>query len=393
MMPTSMAIIGVTFPPERRAGAIAAWSASAGVGVALGPLLGGVLVDHFWWGSVFLVNLPVVAVALIGIALFVPNPRQAARRRPDPAGLLLSTAGLALLTYGLIEAGQDSGFGAPRVWGSVLAGLALLALFTLLQWRSAEPSFDPRLFRNGRFSAGNVALATLFFAITGQMFYGNFYLQGARDMTALSTGLVFLPGALGVAVGSALGARLARRYGVGPVSGTGLLVVGAMFLANLGYGLHTSLVLFCAVGLVSGVAMGCAIAPTVAAVIAVLPPDRMGAGSAVNNTVRQVGSVLGIALLGTVLTTAYRNRIEPSLAALPQPARDAASPSAEHTRAVADALNRPDLADAANQAFLSAMHLTAASAALAAFLGGFLLLAAFRNRVESTDRRREPAMR
>jgi hypothetical protein len=119
----------------------------------------------------------------------------------------------------------------------------------------------------------------------------------------------------------------------------------------------------------------------------------MGAGSAINNTVRQVGSVLGIALLGTVLSTAYRNRIEPFLAGLPQPAHQAASQSAEHTRAVADAMNRPDLADAANHAFISAMHLTAASAALAAFLGGFLLLAAFRNRVASTNRLREPAMR
>src|SRR5690348_4561467 len=108
MMPTSMAIIGATFPPERRAGAIAVWSASSGVGVALGPLLGGVLVDHFWWGSVFLVNLPVVAAALIGIALVVPNPRPAQRRRSDPVGLVLSTVGLALLAYGLIEAGQES---------------------------------------------------------------------------------------------------------------------------------------------------------------------------------------------------------------------------------------------------------------------------------------------
>ena len=380
MTPSSMAIIGVTFPPERRAGAIAAWSASSGVGVAVGPLLGGVLLDHFWWGSVFLINVPVVVVALIGIALVVPNPRLAQRRRPDPAGLLLSTAGLALLTYGLIEAGQHTGWGSPRVWGSALAGLALLTGFVVLQWRSSEPSFDPRLFRNGRFSAGNLALAAVFFAITGQMFYGNFYLQGARGLTALETGLAFLPGALGVALGSGLGARLARRYGVGPVSGVGLLVVGAMFLANLGFGLHTSLVLFCAVGLVSGTAMGCAIAPTVAAVIAVLPPDRMGAGSAINNTVRQVGSVLGIALLGTVLTTAYRNRIEPFLASLPPAAREAATPSAEHTRAVADALHRPDLAAAADRAFLGSMHVTAASAAVAALLGGVLLLVAFRKR-------------
>lgn len=391
MMPTSMAIIGATFPPERRAGAIAAWSASSGVGVALGPLLGGVLIDHFWWGSVFLVNVPVVVIALVGIALVVPNPRPERRRRPDPAGLALSTIGLALLAYGLIEAGQDTGWSSPRVWATVLAGAVLIAGFVALEWRSREPSFDPRLFRNGRFSAGNVAMAALFFAITGQMFYGNFYLQGARGMSALETGLAFLPGALGVAIGSGLGARLAKRFGVGPVSGAGLLVVAASFLANLGFGLHTSLVLFCGLGLVSGVAMGCAIAPTVAAVIAVLPVDRMGAGSAVNNTVRQVGSVLGVALLGTVLTSTYRDRIAPFLASLPGPARDAASPSAEHTRAVADALHRPDLAAAANDAFITAMHVTAASAAFAAALGGILLLTAFRTRRPAPEAALTPA--
>jgi EmrB/QacA subfamily drug resistance transporter len=380
MMPTSMAIIGATFPAERRAGAIAAWSASSGVGVALGPLLGGVLVDHFWWGSVFLVNLPVVAVALVGVLLVVPNPKLVQRRRPDPLGLLLSTGGLALLAYGLIEAGQDTDWTRWQVWAPVLGGLAVLTLFTVVEWRSAEPSFDPRLFRNGRFSAGNLALGALFFGITGQMFYGNFYLQGARGLSALETGLCFLPGALGLALGSPLGARLARNYGVGRVSGVGLLVVGAAFLANLAYDVDTPLIWFCTVGFVSGVAMGLAIAPTVAAVIAVLPVDRMGAGSAVNNTVRQVGSVLGIALLGTVLTTTYRDRIAPALDSLPPAARDAASPSAEHTRAVADAMNRPDLADAANQAFVAAMHVTAASAAVALFFGAIVLLLAFRRR-------------
>ncbi|WP_432979466.1 MFS transporter [Dactylosporangium sp. CA-233914] len=380
MMPTSMAIIGATFPPERRAGAIAAWSASSGVGVALGPLLGGVLVDHFWWGSVFLVNLPVVGLALLGVALVVPNPRLAQRRRPDPGGLLLSTAGLAALAYGLIEAGQDTDWARWNVWGPVVLGLALLALFGVYEWRTPEPSFDPRLFRDRRFSAGNIALAALFFAITGQMFFGNFYLQGARGMSALDTGLAFLPGALGVAIGSGLGARLARRFGVAAVSGTGLLVVAAAFLANLAFDVDTSLVWFCTLGGVSGIAMGLTIAPTVAAVIAVLPPDRMGAGSAVNNTVRQVGSVLGIALLGTILTTAYRDRIAPALAGLPPAARDAAAPSAEHTRAVADALHRPDLTKAANDAFIAAMHVTAASAAVAAFLGAVLLVLAFRAR-------------
>jgi EmrB/QacA subfamily drug resistance transporter len=385
MMPTPMAIIGATFPAERRAGAIAAWSASSGVGVALGPLLGGVLVDHFWWGSVFLVNLPVVAIALVGVLLVVPNPKLVQRRRPDPLGLLLSTGGLAMLAYGLIEAGQDTDWTRWQVWAPVLGGVLVLALFTLVEWQSKQPSFDPRLFRDSRFSAGNLALAALFFGITGQMFYGNFYLQGARGMSALDTGLAFLPGAIGVAVGSGLGARLAKRYGVGPVSGGALLVVAAGFLANLTFGLDTPLLWFCTVGFVSGIAMGMAIAPTVAAVIAVLPLDRMGAGSAVNNTVRQVGSVLGIALLGTILAATYRDRIAPALAGLPPSARDTAAPSAEHTRAVAEQLHRPDLAAAADQAFMTALHITAATGAAVAFAGGVLLLLAFRARKPAVE--------
>jgi EmrB/QacA subfamily drug resistance transporter len=380
MMPTSMAIIGATFPPERRAGAIAAWSASSGVGVALGPLLGGVLVDHFWWGSVFLVNLPVAAVALVGVLLVVPNPRPARRRRPDPIGLLLSTAGLALLAYGLIEAGQNADWTGWQVWASVLGGLAVLSVFVRVEWRSSEPSFDPRLFGNRRFSAGNLALAALFFGITGQMFYGNFYLQGARSMSALHTGLAFLPGALGVAIGSAIGARLVKRCGVARVSGGALLVVAVAFLANLTFDVHTPLLWFCCVGLVGGTAMGMAIAPTVAAVIAVLPPDRMGAGAAVNNTIRQVGSVLGISLLGTILASTYRDRITPTLAGLPARARNSAAQSAEHTRAVADTLHRPDLVTAANNAFITAMHTTAAVAALIVLLGAVLLMLAYRTR-------------
>jgi MFS family permease len=237
-----------------------------------------------------------------------------------------------------------------------------------------------------------VALGLLFFGITGQMFYGNFYLQGARGMTALETGLAFLPGAIGLAAGSPLGARLAGRHGVGLVSGIGLLVVTAAFFANLSFGVDTPVAWFCTVGFVSGVAMGLTIAPTVAAVIAVLPVDRMGAGSAVNNTVRQVGSVLGIALLGTILSTAYRDRIAPSLTALPPGARDAAAASAEHTRAVADALQRPGLADAANSSFIGAMHVTAASAALALLLGAALLLVAFRRRPAPEPRTPEVAL-
>jgi EmrB/QacA subfamily drug resistance transporter len=374
IMPTSMAIIGSTFPPERRAGAIAAWSASAGIGVAAGPVLGGLLIDHFWWGSVFLINLPIVAAGLVGAGLMVPNPRSPQRRRLDPFGLGLSTLGLFGLAYGLIEGGQRGGWGRWQVCGSIVVGLVLIAAFLVSELREEQPSFDPRLFRNRRFAAGNAALGLLFLTVTGQSFYATFYLQGARGMTALSAGLVSLPGALGVVIGAPLGARLTRRYGVAAVAGTALAAFALCHAANLTFGLDTSLVWFCAIGAVAGAAIGAAIAPLTAAVISALPIDRMGAGSAVSSAIRQVGSVLGVALLGTVLATVYQRAITPSLGGLPADAGD----SAEVTRRAAAVIGRPDLVDAANQAFLHAMHVAALTAAGCALIGAFVVFAAFR---------------
>jgi EmrB/QacA subfamily drug resistance transporter len=378
IMPTSMAIISWTFPPERRAGAIAAWAASSGVGVAAGPLLGGVLIDHFWWGSVFLINLPIVVLAMIGVATQTPNPHSPHARRLDPIGLLLSTGGLLGLAYGLIEGGQHNDWTRWRVWGPMLVGLALIAWFLAAELRSPEPTFDPRLFRNKRFAAGNAALAALFLGITGQTFYATFYLQGARGMTALEAGLAGLPGALGVVVGSPLGARLARRFGVAATAGPALLVLAATYGLNSTFTVSTPLAWFCTVGAISGLAIGAAVAPTTAAVIAALPMARVGAGSAVNNTLRQVGSVLGVAVLGTVLANAYQRGIAASLTGLPPGAEDTARPSAEATRRVAETLARPDLTDAANDAFIHAMHVTATWAGAVVLAGAIVLLAAFR---------------
>jgi EmrB/QacA subfamily drug resistance transporter len=391
IMPTSMAIIGATFPAQRRAEAIATWSASAGIGVALGPVLGGLLIDRFWWGSVFLVNLPIVVIGLVGTAAFVPNPRSPQRRRLDPAGLGLSTAGLFALAYGLIEGGQAGGWGRWQVWGSIVAGVALIVAFLLAEVRAQLPGFDPRLFRNRRFAAGNAALATIFLTVTGQSFYTTFYLQGARGMTALAAGFLAVPGAFGVVLGPPLGARLTRRYGVAPVAGTAMLVFTACHTANLTFGLHTPLWRFCAIGALAGTAIGAAVAPTTAAVIGALPMDRMGAGSAVNNAIRQVGSVLGVAVLGTVLADTYQRAIAPSLPGLPSATRAVAGQSAEATRRVASAVGRPDLVDSANHAFIHAMHITAGCAAACTLIGAAILIAAFADRRSSAQARRPQA--
>ena len=385
IMPTSMAIIGWTFPPERRAAAIAAWSASAGIGVATGPVLGGVLIDHFWWGSVFLINLPLVAAGLIGTALVVPNPRSPQRRRLDPLGLGLSTLGLLGVAYGLIEGGQGGGWARWQVWGSIAVGVVLIAGFLFSEWREHQPSFDPRLFRNRRFAAGNFALAALFLTVTGQSFYITFYLQGARGLTALHAGLLSLPGAVGVVVGAPLGARLARRFGVAAVAGTALAAFALCHVLNITFAVDTSLIWFCIVGGIAGTAIGAAVAPTTAAVIGALPMDRIGAGSAVNNAIRQVGSVLGVALLGTILSNVYQHKIASSLDDLPAAVRETAAGSAEATRRTAAAIGRPDLVQSANDAFIQSMHIAATVAAACALLGAVALAWAFRtNRPESS---------
>lgn len=393
IMPTSMAIITWVFPPEQRPGAIAAWSASSGVGVAAGPLLGGLLIDHFWWGSVFLINLPIVVLAMLGVVALVPNPHSPQARRLDPVGIALSTGGLLGLAYGLIEGGQGNDWTRWQVCGPLLAGLALIAVFLVAELRSAQPSFDPRLFRNKRFAAGNAALAAVFLAITGQAFYGTFYLQGARGMTALEAGLTGLPAALGVVVGSPLGARLARRFGVAATAGPAMLAMAAMFGLNSTFTVTTPLLWFCTVGAVVGLSIGLAVAPTTAAVITALPLARMGAGSAVNNTLRQVGSVIGVAVLGTVLANAYQRGIAASLTGLPSGVADAARPSAEATRRVAAAIGQPDLVDAANRSFIHAMHVTATAAGAVVLLGALVLLTFLRTAPATpTQTQPEPAV-
>ncbi|MET7278248.1 MFS transporter [Kribbella sp. NPDC005582] len=377
IMPTSMAILGRTFAPERRAGAIAIWSSAAGVGVAAGPVLGGLLLSHFWWGSVFLINLPLVAIALIGAVAFLPNTRSPQQRRFDLRGLSLSTLGLLGVSYGLIEGGHLGGWSRWQVWASIVAGLVLIATFLYAEAREHDPSFDPRLFRNRHFAAGNLALGALFLTITGQAFYQTFYLQGTRGFSPLHAGLLSLPGAIGVVLGSPLGARLAARFGIARVSGTALAVFTLCLVLNLTFTIDTSLVWFSFVGTAAGLAIGAAVAPTTAGVVATLPMDRIGAGSAVSNAIRQVGSVLGVAVIGTIVSSTYQHAIAPSL---PANLRDTAGESAEATRHAAATLGRPQLIPLANDAFIQAMHTAALVAAFFTLAGAVVLILAFRNR-------------
>ncbi|WP_242892883.1 MFS transporter [Actinomadura litoris] len=378
IMPATMAIMMWTFSGAARATAIGLFSSSAGVGIAAGPLLAGLLLERFWWGSVFLVNVPVTVLALAGILALVPNFRSPERRPLDLPGLALSISGLAFLAYGLIRAGQVASWSPVDVWAPILTGLVLLAAFVVVELRARQPGFDPRLLAERVFGGGNAALGMLMFAMTAGGFYGAFYLQGARGFSPLEAGLAICPVAAGLMVGAPLAVRLVSRYSLRPVAVPALAVSALAMGSAALFGLHTSLVWIELVYLVQGLAIGMVIGPVTTELMSTLPLERAGAGSAVTNTVRQTGSVLGIAAGGTIMSIAYRGAIEPSLRDVPGTAGEQARVSAEQARHVAAAIDRPDLVGEANDAFIHAMHVGSGWTMLIAFSGVALLMVALR---------------
>ncbi|WP_327140299.1 MFS transporter [Nocardia sp. NBC_01327] len=356
IMPATMAILTWTFTGPARNTAIGISSASAGVGLAAGPLIAGVLLDHFWWGSVFLVNVPAVALALIGIIALVPQFRSPTTRPLDPAGFVLSISGLGALAYGLIRAGQVASWTPLDVWAPIASGAALLTAFVTVELRMRQPSFDPRLLAGRIFGGGNAALGLLLFAMTAAGFYGAFYLQGARGFSPLEAGLASSPAAFGAMIGGPLGIRLVRRWTIRPVTATAVTVAALAMGSFALFGLHTPLVWNEIVLAVQGISIGIVMGSVTAALMNTLPLERVGAGSAVTNTVRQTGSVLGIAVGGTIMSITYRRAIDGSLQDVPGPVRDQARVSAEQARHIAATLGRPELAHAADDAFIHAMH-------------------------------------
>jgi EmrB/QacA subfamily drug resistance transporter len=390
IMPANFAILLWTFTGPGRATAIAISSTSTGVGMAAGPVLAGLLLSHFWWGSVFLINVPVVVLALAGIVLLVPNFRSPTVRPLDPAGILLSISGLAALTYGLIRAGQVNAWSRSDVWAPIAVGLVLVVAFVLVELRAKAPSFDPRLLAQRAFGGGNAAMALLLFSVAAVTFYNAFYMQGALGFSPMKAGLANIPTAVGAVVGAPLGARLVRQWSLRPVA-VPALAVGALSMGAVGLlDLHTPLVWIEIMLLVQGLSVGMVLAPVTGALLSSLPLERSGAGSAVTNTARQAGSVIGIAVGGTIMSIAYRGAIEPSLSDVPEAVQDKARVSAEQARHVAAALDRPTLAQAADHAFIHAMHVGAVWITLIGLFATAVLVFALRPAGRLTGSARKP---
>ncbi|ARF65333.1 MFS transporter [Streptomyces violaceoruber] len=380
IMPATLSLISAVFSERERPMAIAIWSGASGLAIAAGPLVGGALLERFWWGSVFVVNLPIVGVALLGVMFLLPAARSANRVKLDPLGVLLSMIGLLALVYGLIEGGHRNEWSSPLVVGSLVGGLLVLVVFVRIELRVENPSFDVRLFRSGKFTGASVAVMLTFFSLSGSMFYTSFYLQGALGQTPFEAGLNLIPVAVGVLLGAPVSAALVRKLGLGPVVATAMMVAALTFLAYTWLDLTTAMPWFWLLLTAQGLAMGSAVAPTTEAIMAVLPPDRTGAGSAVNNSMRQIGGVLGVAILGSLLSSVYAADVAPDLEALPAPVKETAEQSAEATRQVAAEASLPELVGAANDSFLYAMHVTSVVGAGVAVLGAVVIWFSFRSK-------------
>ncbi|MDG4801602.1 MFS transporter [Micromonospora sp. WMMD980] len=370
IMPVTLSIISNVFDPRERGRAIGVWAGAVGLAVAIGPVLGGALLEHFWWGSVFLINVPVVAVGVLLVALLVPESRDPSPGRVDVLGVLLSVVGLVALTYGIIDGGEH-GFGRPQVWVSIVGGLAVLGWFVAHELRSDHPSLDVRLFRVPRFAAPVALVGLVFFAAMGVMFFGAFYLQLVRGYSPLESGLLFLPFAAAQLIFAPRSAAMVRRYGGRAVAAVGLLLTVVALAAFVLIDADTPIWIFSALGFLQGAGMANIMPPATESIMSALPREKAGVGSAVSNTIRQVAGALGVAVLGSVLSAVYRDQVAPAVSALPAPVRDAARESVSGAYAVADRLGpaAPRLIDAANDSFVSAMHWAAGISALVATLG------------------------
>lgn len=375
IMPVTLSIISNIFDPRERARAIGFWAGAVGLAVAIGPILGGALLETYWWGSVFLINVPIVSAGLVAVALMVPESRDPRPGRIDIVGVLLSVLGLVALSYGIIDGGEH-GFGRPVVWAAIGAGLAVLAAFVAYERRLAYPSLDVRLFRVPRFAAPVAIVGLVFFAAMGVMFFSSFYLQLVRGYSPLETGLMFLPFAVAQLVFAPGSASMVRRYGAKAVSAAGLAltVVGLGTFAFVTA--DTSMWIVGTAFFIHGVGMANIMPPATELIMSALPREKAGVASAVSNTVRQVAGALGVAVLGSVLAAVYRGRIEPATQALPGPAREAANESISGAYAAAEGLGRAgqSVLTVANDAFVTAMHQAAVLSAIVAALGILVVL-------------------
>jgi EmrB/QacA subfamily drug resistance transporter len=322
IMPATLSIITSIFPPDERPRAIAVWAGFAGAGASIGPIVTGGLLEGFWWGSTLLVNVPIVVATVAAVWRFAPGSRDDTQTPLDPVGALLSLVGLSTLIFGIIQGPEDG-------WTS-------LPVFVRWERRSDHPMLPLTLFRDRRFSTGSGVITVAFFVMFGFFFLITQYLQFGRGYSPLEAGLATLPLALSFLVFSPRSAALAERYGASRVMALGLTIVA------VGFGILTMLTpdtpyLVVAVAFtILGAGMSITAAPATSEIMTSVPLSKAGVGSAVNDTTRELGGALGIALLGSIANSAYRSGVDLEQVRLPAGAREAAGESIGAASAIAE---------------------------------------------------------
>jgi EmrB/QacA subfamily drug resistance transporter len=326
VMPATLSIITNIFPREERAKAVAAWAGISGAGTSLGPLLSGWMLEHSSWHAVFLVNVPFIVAALVAGYFFVPRLRSDHHAPLDYVGGLLSAAGVTTVVYTLINA-PSAGWLSPSTLLLGLAGLGLVALFVRWELHTDDPMLDVRLFKIPAFGVSSLALVLVFFALMGMFFSMSMLLQLVYGYGPLEAAVRLLPITVAIMVAAPLSARLAARFGARRVVASGMLVVaaGVAVLTQLGVAPDYPVLV---VGLVvMAFGMGIAMSPTTNLLMSAVPRSHAGMGSAMNDTTRELGGSLGVAVFGSLLASHYTSALAPVLAGLPAAAADAASSS------------------------------------------------------------------
>ncbi len=375
IMPSTLSVLVDVFPRKERAKAIGIWAAVAALGLPIGMILGGWLLETFWWGVVFLINVPVTIVALISGRIVVPESRDPEARRIDIPGAVLSIATLSVLIYTIIEA-PGRGWLDPLILTGFVVALTLGVVFVAYELRTHQPMLDIRFFRNPRLSAGAGAIGLGFMAMLGTMFILTQYFQFLKGYTPLETGLRFSPIAIGFMIGAPTSALLVAKLGTRKVVTGGLVIVAALIggMAVIDGQTAYWIVGLALVGL--GIGMANTMAPATDAVMAALPEAQAGVASALNDTTRQVGGALGVGIFGSLFNSVYSSSLVNTVAGLPAEAAEATRNSLGAAAQIAANIGGSvgdSILVSANNAFVDALGVTFVVTAVIALIGGVLV--------------------
>ena len=376
IMPSTLSILVNVFPPHERTKAIAVWAAVTGAAGAVGPVASGLLLNHFWYGSVFLINVPIVATALAAGAFIVPKSRDPEEARLDPVGAVLSIIGIVAVVYGLIEA-PEKGWTSTVTLVAFGIGLVVLTLFALWELHTDEPMLDVRFFENRAFSTGTAGMILIFMSMFGVMFLLTQYFQLILGYSPLGAALRLLPMAPIMVVVAPLTPRLSARIGANKTVGLGMLFVSTGLLLMRATAVDTPYpyILMCVACTTAGFAL--AMSPMTAAIMSAVPQRRAGAGSAMNDASRELGAALGVAVMGSLAASQYRSAVGDLTNQLPAALQETAQSSISGALRVAASLPGPAgeaVRAGASAAFIDGIHLAVTVGALLALFAAYLVV-------------------